>query len=92
VATDGAAAAQPGAAAALPGAAADESDVPPEALSAREYEVLRLVAAGLSNDEIGRALFISPGTAKWHVHNVIGKLGARNRVTLVARARALGLV
>jgi LuxR family maltose regulon positive regulatory protein len=62
-----------------------------EPLSVREIEVLRLVAGGLSNDEIGRALFISTGTAKWHVHNVIAKLGARNRVTLVARARELGL-
>lgn len=68
-------------------------DRPPlEPLSVREIEVLRLVAAGLSNDEIGRALFISTGTAKWHVHNIIAKLGARNRVTLVARARDLGLV
>jgi LuxR family maltose regulon positive regulatory protein len=65
---------------------------PVDPLSVRELEVLRLVAAGLSNDEIGRALFISTGTAKWHVHNVIAKLGARNRVTVVARAREHGLV
>jgi LuxR family maltose regulon positive regulatory protein len=63
-----------------------------EPLSVRELEVLRLVAAGLSNEEIGRAIFVSPGTAKWHVHNLLGKVGARNRVGLVAEARTLGLV
>ncbi len=73
-------------------AAGTGGDVLLEPLSVRELEVLRLVAAGLSNEEIGRALFVSQGTAKWHVHNVIGKLGARNRVTLVARARRLQLV
>ncbi len=63
-----------------------------EPLSVRELEVLRLVAAGLSNEEIGRALFVSPGTAKWHVHNLLGKVGARNRVGLVAQARTLDLL
>jgi LuxR family maltose regulon positive regulatory protein len=80
---------------ALPASATiDESaDLPPvETLSVREIEVLRLVAAGLSNEEIGRALFVTGGTAKWHVHNVLAKLGCRNRVGLVARARSLGLV
>ena len=62
-----------------------------EPLTVRELEVLRLVVAGLSNDEIGGELYVSTGTAKWHVHNVIAKLGARNRVTVVARARELGL-
>jgi LuxR family transcriptional regulator, maltose regulon positive regulatory protein len=76
----------------VPWAVATLDGPPVEALSVRELEVLRLVATGLSNEEIGRTLFVSPGTAKWHVHNVIGKLGARNRVTLVARARALGLI
>jgi LuxR family transcriptional regulator, maltose regulon positive regulatory protein len=65
---------------------------PVEPLSVRELEVLRLVAAGLSNEEIGRQLYVSSGTAKWHVHNVLAKLGARNRVGLVARARSLGLL
>jgi len=76
------------------GIAADEDDDrgPVETLSVRELEVLRLVAAGLSNDEIGRELFVTGGTAKWHVHNVLAKMGCRNRVGLVARARSLGLV
>jgi LuxR family maltose regulon positive regulatory protein len=76
-----------------PGAASrDDADGPFEPLSARELEVLRLVAAGLSNDEIGRELYVTSGTAKWHVHNVLAKLGARNRVALIGRARSLGLV
>ena len=68
------------------------ADGPFEPLSVRELEVLRLVTAGLSNDEIGRELYVTGGTAKWHVHNVLAKLGCRNRVALVARARSLRLV
>jgi LuxR family maltose regulon positive regulatory protein len=63
-----------------------------EPLSVRELEVLRLIAAGLSNEEIGRELFVTAGTAKWHVHNVLAKLGSRNRAALIAKARSLGLV
>lgn len=63
-----------------------------EALSERELEVLRLVAAGLSNREIARQLVVSTGTAKTHVHNLCGKLGARNRTEAAARARELGLL
>lgn len=63
-----------------------------EPLSERELEVLRLVADGLSNREIARKLFISTGTAKTHVHNIIGKLGVRNRTEAAARAIELGLV
>jgi LuxR family maltose regulon positive regulatory protein len=63
-----------------------------EPLSDRELEILRLVAGGLSNDEIGRALFITTGTAKWHVHNLIGKLGGRDRTSMLARARSAGLL
>jgi LuxR family maltose regulon positive regulatory protein len=70
----------------------NEGEGPVEPLSVRELEVLRLVAAGLSNEEIGRELYVSSGTAKWHVHNVLAKLGSRNRVALVARARSLGLL
>ena len=48
-----------------------------EPLSEREIEVLRLVAAGMSNREIAKKLIISSGTAKTHIHNVCGKLGVR---------------
>ncbi|GII76984.1 DNA-binding response regulator [Sphaerisporangium rufum] len=63
-----------------------------ERLTAREVEVLRLVAAGLSNDEIAGQLVISRATAKTHVSRVMGKLGARDRAQLVVRAYESGLV
>jgi DNA-binding NarL/FixJ family response regulator len=63
-----------------------------EPLSDREIEVLSLVAQGLSNREIAAKLFISPGTAKTHIHNLFGKLGAQNRTEAAIRARELGLV
>jgi len=63
-----------------------------EPLSEREIEVLRLVTAGLSNREIAGKLYISPGTAKTHVHNLYSKLGVRNRIGAAARAKELDLV
>ena len=63
-----------------------------EPLSKRELEVLRLVAAGLSNREIARQLVISPGTAKTHIHNICGKLDVRNRTEAAMRAKELNLV
>ena len=63
-----------------------------EPLSVRELDVLRLVVAGCTNEEIGRELFVTTGTAKWHVHNILGKLGVRNRAALIARATSLGIV
>ncbi|MGK4580313.1 response regulator [Kitasatospora sp. HPMI-4] len=61
-------------------------------LSEREQEVVRLVAAGLTNAEIGAELFISAGTAKTHVANVQAKLGVRNRVGIAAWAWEAGVV
>jgi LuxR family maltose regulon positive regulatory protein len=63
-----------------------------EPLSERELEVLRLVAAGLSNREIAEELVISIGTAKSHVHNICGKLGVRNRTEAAMRAKELNIV
>jgi LuxR family maltose regulon positive regulatory protein len=63
-----------------------------EPLSARELEVLQLLAQGLSNREIAENLIISPGTVKTHVHNICGKLNVRNRTEAVARAGELNLV
>ena len=63
-----------------------------EPLSEREIEVLRLVTAGLSNREIAEKLFISPGTAKTHIHNLCGKLGVRNRTEAAMKAKELRLV
>jgi DNA-binding NarL/FixJ family response regulator len=63
-----------------------------EPLSARELEVLALVAEGLSNREIGERLFITEGTVKNHVSNVLAKLGVRDRTQATLRAQELGLL
>jgi LuxR family maltose regulon positive regulatory protein len=63
-----------------------------EPLSAREIEVLQLIAAGLSNREIADRLVIAPGTVKRHSNNIYGKLDVRSRTQAVARARDLGLL
>ncbi len=61
-------------------------------LTEREREVLALVGEGLSNDEIGAALFLSPATARTHVSHAMVKLGARDRAQLVVIAYQTGLV
>src|SRR5262249_38515245 len=61
-------------------------------LTEREHEVLRLVAAGLSNDEIAGQLVISRLTAKTHVSRILRKLGCRDRAQLVTLAYETGLV
>jgi LuxR family transcriptional regulator, maltose regulon positive regulatory protein len=63
-----------------------------EPLTGRELEVLRLIAAGRSNQRIARELFVSLDTVKKHVTHVLGKLGAANRTEAAARARQLGLI
>ena len=63
-----------------------------EPLTARELEVLRLVALGRSNSQIAAELFVTVGTVKSHLHTISGKLGAANRVAAVARGRELGLL
>jgi DNA-binding NarL/FixJ family response regulator len=61
-------------------------------LTDREREVMALVAAGLSNHEIGGRLFMSPATAKTHVGRILTKLDARDRAQLVMLAYESGLV
>ena len=61
-------------------------------LTPREREVLALVGQGLSNDEIGAVLFLSPATARTHVSHAMTKLGARDRAQLVVLAYETGLV
>jgi DNA-binding NarL/FixJ family response regulator len=63
-----------------------------EPLSAREMEVLALLAEGLSNQEIAERLYIAPGTAKNHVSNILSKLNARDRIRAVLQAQELGLL
>ncbi|GAB3741494.1 ATP-binding protein [Nocardiopsis nanhaiensis] len=63
----------------------------PAGLTAREVEVLRLLASGATNAGIAAELFISPKTASVHVSNILAKLDVPNRATAGARARELGL-
>jgi DNA-binding CsgD family transcriptional regulator len=62
------------------------------ALTARELEVLRLLADGLRNTAIGERLFLSPRTVEHHVSAILAKLGVQNRGEAVAEARRLGLL
>ena len=61
-------------------------------LTAREREVLALIAIGRTNREIARTLFISPKTATVHVSNILAKLGVRSRVEAATMAHRLGVV
>ncbi|HEX6520175.1 MAG TPA: LuxR C-terminal-related transcriptional regulator [Streptosporangiaceae bacterium] len=61
-------------------------------LTERELEVLRLIAAGRSNQRIAHDLVVALDTVKKHVSHVLGKLGAANRTEAAARARQLGLI
>ena len=65
---------------------------PAEPLTSRELEVLRLLAAGRSNQRIARDLVLALDTVKKHVSHVLAKLGAANRTEAAARARQLGLI
>jgi LuxR family maltose regulon positive regulatory protein len=64
----------------------------PEPLSEREIEVLRLIAAGLSNKEIGDTLFLALDTVKGHNRRIFGKLGVQRRTEAISRASDLGLL
>jgi LuxR family maltose regulon positive regulatory protein len=63
-----------------------------EPLSDREIEVLQLLAEGLTNQEIGARLYLSPYTIKAHTRNIYSKLDVHSRTQAVARARALGIL
>lgn len=64
----------------------------PETLSPRELAVLRLLAAGHSNEAIASNLVVALSTVKWHVAHIYRKLGVNGRVQAVARARERHLV
>jgi LuxR family transcriptional regulator, maltose regulon positive regulatory protein len=80
---------------AQPGKAGVKEPVSPdlvEALSARELEVLRLMAEGLSNQDIANELFLALGTVKSHAHHIYNKLDVQSRTQAIGRARELGLI
>jgi LuxR family transcriptional regulator, maltose regulon positive regulatory protein len=80
---------------AAPGARRGAAAVVPglvEQLTARELEVLVLLAGGASNPRIAEQLVVSLDTVKRHVSHLLGKLGAANRTEAVTRARQLGLI
>ncbi|MBC7812371.1 MAG: tetratricopeptide repeat protein [Burkholderiales bacterium] len=70
----------------------DISDLPPGSLTAREVEVLRLVAAGLSNRDIAEELVVAAETVRWYTKQIYSKLGVSGRIQAVNHARALGLL
>ncbi|MRR30552.1 hypothetical protein EG834_09580 [bacterium] len=64
----------------------------PEAITARELEVLRLLAEGFSNQQIAEKLVVAEGTVKFHVHQILGKLQVNSRTQAIVRARDLELI
>ncbi|WTG30754.1 response regulator transcription factor [Streptomyces decoyicus] len=66
-------------------------DAPPDGLTAREVEVLRLVAEGRSNPEIARTLHVSTATVKTHINNLFAKAGLRDRAQAIHYAYRHGL-
>jgi DNA-binding NarL/FixJ family response regulator len=74
----------------MPGASEEES--PAEQLTAREAEVLRLLAEGLGNKDIAEKLGISEQTIKFHIRSILGKLGAASRTEAVTRGLRSGLI
>jgi len=76
----------------VPGRIASASPARVEPLTEREQEVLRLLAAGASNQQIAAALVIQLSTVKKHVSNLLAKLGAESRTQAIAQARAFSLL
>jgi len=70
----------------------NESNLQRLGISKREYEVLELMSAGRSNQEIAETLFVSISTVKTHVSNVLGKLEANRRTEAIARAKQLRII
>jgi LuxR family maltose regulon positive regulatory protein len=63
-----------------------------EPLSEREFEVLQLIAEGLTNQEVATRLYLSLHTVKVHARNIYAKLGVKNRTQAVAKGKALGIL
>ncbi len=67
-------------------------DGSPISLSAREMEVLALIAEGKSNQEISAELYLALNTVKRHAYNIFAKLEVKKRIQAVSKARQLGLI
>jgi two-component system, NarL family, response regulator YdfI len=76
----------------VPHAQSEEADEPLESLTAREIDVLQLLAEGLPNREIAQRLNISEHTIKFHIRSILGKLGAATRTEAVTRGVRSGLI
>jgi two-component system response regulator DesR len=70
----------------------EPAQAPPGDVSEREREIIRLIAAGATNREIGDQMYLSPNTVKQHASALYRKLHARNRAEAVQRAQRLGLI
>ena len=64
----------------------------PDSLTSREYEVLKLIAEGMTNKRVASVLDISPRTVSTHLTRIYGKLWVRGRTAAVVKASRLGLV
>ncbi len=69
-----------------------DSELMPEPLSPREIEILKIVATGASNREIAEQLFISEGTVKNHLSSILNKLGVRDRMQAILKAKEFGII
>ncbi len=70
----------------------NETNLKEAGISKREYEVLELIAAGLSNQEIAARLFVSNSTVKTHVSNILAKLDASRRTEAIAKAKEMRII
>lgn len=68
------------------------NELMPEPLSPREIEILKIVATGASNREIAEQLFISEGTVKNHLSSILNKLGVRDRMQAILKAKEFGII
>lgn len=72
--------------------ARDDAALKRTGISAREYEVLELISAGLSNQDIADRLFVSTSTVKTHVSNILAKLDASRRTEAIAKAKEMRII
>ncbi len=61
-------------------------------MTQRELEILELINQGKNNDEIGKTIFISEGTVKWHINHILSKLEVKNRLQAIDKAKNLRLI